>query len=112
MLKKAFRLNKKTGVFGQSFTAPFFSVRIKKNNLSHNRFGFIVSKRIDKRAVVRNRLKRVFRSNIEDSLEQMRNGYDMLFILRKQVAQKTREEMRSALTSFLKSKGFYNEENS
>lgn len=113
MFKRAYRLGRATkNAYTQSFTHPLFSLRVRKNNIPHNRFGFIVSKRIDKRAVVRNRIKRIFRSCIEDICDKMPVGYDMLFVLKKAIANTKRDEMSLIFISFLKSKGFYNEKNS
>ncbi len=68
-------------------------MRIAKNNLENNRFGFVIKKTIDKRAVMRNRVKRVFRSCVEEMLEDIRSGHDMLFVLEKGIIGKEREEV-------------------
>lgn len=59
----------------------FFRVLFKENTLPFNRFGFIVSKKVDKRAVVRNRLKRVLREAAAKHLHT-NSGRDMLFIVK------------------------------
>ncbi len=84
MLHRKFRLPA-SGVitFTQTIPAPFFVLKVAYNNYNYSRYGFVVSKKIDKRAVVRNRLKRSIRSCIEQSITQIKPGYDMLFILRK-----------------------------
>lgn len=69
-------------VHSQTATTPYFRVLIKLNEFTYNRFGFVVSKKIDKRAVVRNRLKRVLRESVHDVLEA-NLGKDVLFIVRK-----------------------------
>ncbi len=60
-----------------------FVLKGRRNNLSLNRFGFIVSKRIDKRAVVRNRTHRAYRQCVENIQPISPGGYDMLFVARK-----------------------------
>ncbi len=70
---------------------PFFSVRIGKSNLPYSRFGFIISKKIDKRATVRNRLKRRFRGCIEQLTLFQRPGKDVLFILKKESISESSE---------------------
>src|SRR5258706_7046228 len=64
--------------------SPFFIVKISKNTLVHNRYGFIISKKIDKRATVRNRVKRRIRACIEELHPKMVTGYDLLFIIKKE----------------------------
>lgn len=75
-----------------SFSTPQFILKEKKNGLRLNRFGIIVSKKIDKRAVVRNRIKRMLRSSLLDLNKNMMPGHDMLFIVRAGILNKTKEE--------------------
>ena len=66
---------------------------LAQNNLPLSRFGFTTKKSIDKRAVARNRAKRVLRSYIEECLDNIKPGYDMLFLLEKGIIGKRREEI-------------------
>ncbi len=94
MLKKKYRLLRETKFDNKNiFTSPFFVLRIAKNEKSLSRFGFVVSKKTDKRAVVRNRVKRQIRHNIEENLDKINPGYDILFVLKKQMTNKTTEEI-------------------
>jgi ribonuclease P protein component len=68
-------------VFAQSerFHSPNFRLSIKLNpDLARPRLGFVVSKRVDKRAVQRNRLKRVLREMFRQQRAGLRLG-DWLF---------------------------------
>lgn len=82
MLPKQHRLTIPIGRNTRSYTTPLFILKIRENNTSWSRFGFVVSKRVAKSAVVRNRTKRLFRSLIEQNLSHLLSGYDMLFIIR------------------------------
>ena len=94
MLKKKYRLLKETKFEKKDFYAsPFFVLKIAKNEESFSRFGFIVSKKIDKRATVRNTVKRKIRICIEANLYKIKPGHDMLFILKKQIIGKTTKEI-------------------
>ena len=70
-----------------------FSCKYAKNNCNVSRFAFVVRKAVDKRAVARNRIKRVFRSCIEELREQISPGYDMLFFLEKGIIEKQQQEV-------------------
>lgn len=84
MLQRKYRLHSRTKLTNaRSIAAPFFLLKFRPNGLSYNRYGFVVSKKIDKRAVVRNKIKRTVRACIERILLQIKSGYDMLFIVRK-----------------------------
>ncbi|MCL6096898.1 MAG: ribonuclease P protein component [Patescibacteria group bacterium] len=94
MLKKKYRLLKEAKFDKKDFyTSPFFVLKVAKNEKSFNRFGFVVSKKIDQRATVRNRVKRRVRVCIESNFDKIKPGYDMLFILKKQILNKTTAEI-------------------
>jgi len=105
MLKKIYRLPAKQKFQKPSFSkTPIFTLRISSNNLSHNRFGFVVKKTTDKHAVVRNRSKRVLRSCIEEMFENIKEGHDMLFSLEKGIIGKERKEIFTDLKKLLSEK--------
>lgn len=105
MLKKTYRLpasqKLKSSIF---FKTPFFNLLISRNNLQISRFGFTTKKSVDKRAVARNRAKRVLRSCIEELLGQIKNGHDMLFLLEKGIIDKKRSEIYEELKKLLTEK--------
>jgi ribonuclease P protein component len=103
MLKKKYRLLKETNFNkGSFFTCPFFILKIAKNEKSFSRFGFVVSKKIDKRATARNRIKRQIRVCIETNLDKIKPGYDMLFLLKKSILGKTTGEISELTLEELK----------
>jgi len=93
--------------FGNSnlSTSPQFVLKEKGNGLTINRFGIVVSKKIDKRAVVRNRIKRIFRRLLGDLSENMTSGHDILLIIKKEIENKTREENSLAVEKTLRKAG-------
>lgn len=89
MLSKRHRLPiVKNAHYTHSVHAPLFTLRFTKNNLPESRFGFIVSKRVDKRAVVRNNIKRLFRQSIQGLLPTIAPGYDILFVIKSSAKDK------------------------
>lgn len=94
MLKKAFRLPFATKAsYKKTYATPFFVVKIAKSDEAHPRFGFIVTKRVDKRAVVRNSIKRRVRACVEQRLNAFPKGFDFLFILKKTIYDASHEEL-------------------
>jgi ribonuclease P protein component len=84
MFKKSYRLNtstfKEVFNFGKTTKNQFFLIKIKENNLTHSRFSVVVSKKIEKKAVRRNYLKR----KIYHALKEVFVEYpvaDYIFIL-------------------------------
>lgn len=102
MLKRKFRLPKDVEFKSkiQSDT-PLFFVRVSKNNLDYSRFGFVVSKKVDKRAVVRNRNKRLLRSAVEKNLDKFPKGFDILFSAKEEIGKKGFEEIKKEVEEIL-----------
>lgn len=103
MLKRKFRLP-----WGIKFnnngliSAQLLTIKNKENGLLLNRFTTIVSKKIDKRAVVRNRIKRLINSCIEELYNHIHKGRDMVFIAKKEAIGKTRQEFYQELKRSLR----------
>lgn len=84
MLKRKFRLPKEAIKNSKTINSKSFVLKVAENNEKVSRFGFVVSKRVDKRAVVRNRTKRVLRALIEENIEKIKPGLDFLVIVKNQ----------------------------
>lgn len=90
MLKRQFRLPARQKLKQpQIRTTPYFVCKFSVNGLPYPRFGFVVSKAIDKRSVVRNRTKRLLRFIVEENFNKITPGYDVLFVLRRSIEEKT-----------------------
>lgn len=105
MFKKAYRLP-----FSKRFShtslvhTDLFIFKFQKNNLLYNRYGFVVGKRIDKRAIVRNSIKRTFRAHIEELHKAMAQGYDVLFVLKKNTLDE-QGQVRKLIEATLRKQG-------
>ncbi len=88
-----------------NFSVPQFVLKTKKNGLTLNRFGVVVSKKIDKRAVGRNKIKRVFRDTLYELNKNIIPGHDILFIVRIGILNKTKEEIRFLIKDSLQKAG-------
>lgn len=101
MFKQQYRLPSGTRLPSQQTIAtPFFLLKKAGNNLQVSRFGFVVSKKVDQRAVVRNRTRRVLRSVIEEIIDSIQPGFDTLFILKKPIEKRSEgldNEVKQAL---------------
>lgn len=99
-LVKSIRFNNSYSIF-----APQFILKEKKNGLIVNRFGIIVSNKVDKRAVIRNKIKRFFRTYLADLDKKMSKGHDILFITRKEILTKTKQENKLSIENSLEKAG-------
>ena len=83
MLKKKFRLPPGRFKSQDSFVSPFYVLKTAANNISGPRFAVVVSKRVNKSAVTRNKIKRTIRLCIEKNLNE-KDKRDFLFIVKKE----------------------------
>lgn len=82
MLPKVYRLPHSSRLpRGSSYKHPNFLLKIAANHQETPRFGVIISKKIDKRAVMRNRMRRLLHTFIQDNRELFPKEYDYLFII-------------------------------
>lgn len=106
MFKRENRLVPGAG-FGNAYllSIPQFVLKEKKNELNLNRFGIVVSKKVDKRAVGRNAIKRFLRQALMKLAHKMSVGHDILLIVKKGILDKTKEENLSTIERALEKAG-------
>ncbi|OGM19226.1 ribonuclease P protein component [Candidatus Woesebacteria bacterium RIFCSPHIGHO2_01_FULL_37_10] len=66
------------------------------------RFGFIVSTKVDKMSIHRNRVKRALSEGVRFSLGLVPPGLDMIFLAKKSIVNKTTEEIMKEVETFLR----------
>lgn len=93
MLKKQLRLAKtqdvqKVFAHGRAFFNPFFTVRFKPSNLEASRFTVVVSTKVSKKAVQRNRIKRVLREFLRLNISKFKLG-DYAVIVKPKAAKES-----------------------
>lgn len=70
------------------------------------RFGFIVSSKISKLAVHRNRINRALSEAVRQNLDVVPAGFDMVFLVKKSIAGKTTDEIMKQAEFFLRKRKF------
>ena len=108
MLSREYRLPADTKLFHARYLRfSSFGVKYAKNNFLVSRFAFVVRKSVDKRAVVRNRIRRVFRSCIEELKQEIVPGYDMLFFLETGIIDKQQADLCKDLREILQQRHLF-----
>ncbi len=79
-----------------------YAGKIKTDKNCPTRVGFVVSKKIHKRATKRNRIKRLIRENIRlmlknSELEEINNYQSIIFVAKKDILNKNFEEIRNTI---------------
>ncbi len=88
-----------------SIKTSYCTILFASNSRSYNRYGFVTSKKVDKRAVVRNRAKRLVRTSMELLAPRLRQGMDFLCIIHKQAYDASVADITANLTVQFQNKG-------
>lgn len=110
MIARSFRLKKKKDFnqvmkTGRAQTSACLVLKYGLNQKEQARVGFVCSKNISKKAVVRNRIKRQMREATKDSLPKLRPGYDLIFLARMNIIDQDFWTIKRELEALLNKAG-------
>ena len=110
MLSKAFRLKHKKDIEkalkeGRGFFSVFVILKALENGQNQTRVGFICSKKVSPKAVLRNKAKRQTTNIVEKYISQVRVGYDLVFICKREIIGADFEQIKMAVERLLKQSG-------
>lgn len=94
--KDFLKIQRQKGFFARS---SILSIKTVKNNLGASRFGFVVSAKVSKKAVERNKIKRQLRDIVRKNKDDVKIGFDVVIIappaLKGVKYQKIKEDLMS-----------------
>jgi len=91
---------------GKSVGERYVVVFYKKNNLSYNRIAFLASKKVGN-SVERNRARRLMKESFRFLKENMRSGYDIIFIARTTIDGRNFFDVKKSMYGALKKAKLY-----
>lgn len=92
---------------GRSYTGRLFRLTVAPQKVvGPPRFGFVISTKIDKRAAVRNRIKRLLREILRARLVKIPNGFDLVFVVHPKIVGKSYEEVCAEVDKILSKASF------
>lgn len=103
MLNSRNRLKKKINfarieIDGKLIQSKSFGMGVfDRKDTNDSCFGFIISTKISKRAVDRNRIKRIMSEVIRINLDKLKSGLDVVFLLKPSVMKIDRETLEKEL---------------
>ncbi|MFA6296861.1 MAG: ribonuclease P protein component [Patescibacteria group bacterium] len=112
MLQKENRLTKKDD-FGRIHKRgrfcgdEFLAIRFLPNGLDVTRVGFLVGLKISKKAVIRNKIKRILREVFRLKIKncKLKKGFDIIVLVRPEIIGKSYTEVNQALDRVLSMAG-------
>lgn len=87
---------------GRRCTSAFFIIKVLPNNTQHNRFVIVVSGKVHKKAVKRNKIRRQVREIIRTDLLQGSRGHDVMVVVKDTALEQTFAELRNDLSRTFK----------
>lgn len=107
MLKKSNRIGARKDFLeikekGRMVNSPIFGFLVLVKDDDEKKFAFIISKKISKRAVDRNKIKRYLSQILKNNLEIIKNGTRGLFLVKKDILNKKIEEIEREIKKCLK----------
>lgn len=114
MLDKKFRIRRQKDFDRISEEGVYFSeqcllMKAMRNDLEITRFGFIVSNKISSVAAKRNRIKRLLREAVRSFQNDLKEGYDCLFIAKNSIVDKEADIINPAVERLLRKSGIFKE---
>jgi ribonuclease P protein component len=106
MLPKINRIRKKRDfeiIFkkGEGIKNSLLILKVYKNNFDQNRFGFVVSQKVSKKATERNKIRRRMSEIIKSELKDMKSGLDLVFVSLPSLNKKDFLETKKAVDDLL-----------
>lgn len=108
MLPSKYRLKKRSSfarieLSGKMYQFPLFGLGVlDRKDKDPTLFGFVISTKISKKAVIRNRIKRILSEEIRLNYENVDKGYDVVFLVKPSILKKESGEARKEVIKALK----------
>ena len=91
---------------GRKLYSKHFLLLVDQNGLSHSRLGVTITRKLDQRATVRNKLRRRIRELFRTQRPHIAPGFDILVIARKNAQEITYGDLRREIMGALRHAGF------
>lgn len=87
---------------GRTVYSNPINIRFFWRDVNERRVGIIVSKKVSKKAVTRNRVKRVLREQMREKIERVQRGIDIIIIAKRDILKLNFKEINISLEEVLK----------
>ena len=90
---------------GKVFKNNFLVLRFVNNNLKTNRLAIVISQKVSKKATERNKIRRRISVIVENIINGLKDGLDLVFLVLPQANNKSYLEIKSAVEDIIKKSG-------
>ncbi len=107
MLPKEYRLTKdkdfaRVAHYGQKAYSPELNLKWIKNNQPYSRWGIVVSLKVDKKAVVRNGIKRRLRAILREKINSLVPGWDVIIMTKDKIKELDYSQLQNVFLGILR----------
>ncbi len=92
---------------GKSFREDFLVLKIRRSEIGETRFGFIISKKVSKKAVSRNKIKRMLSEAVRLKIDRLKRDADIILISLPGIEKKDSQEINKDIDKLLKRANIY-----
>jgi ribonuclease P protein component len=97
--RKDFEIVHRKGIF---YSSGNIFLKIRENNIQETRIGVVIGLKFSKKATERNQVKRVLREYFRNRIREIKRGYDIIIMARKDAKERPRDvDWPNALKSAL-----------
>lgn len=86
---------------GRAYHTPLFYVKYLSNKEEKTAFAIVISSKTVKKAVVRNKIRRQIKGFLLNSLNQIKDGFNVVFIVKPDIKKVTKKELQDAIIESL-----------
>lgn len=98
MLKKSQRIANVGNIRGtRTISSPFLIVKYLQKEEGLTKFAFVISKKVDKRAVIRNKIKRGLAKAVQEVLDKIKTDYNVIIIAKPSILEKDNKQQAEIL---------------
>ena len=87
---------------GDKCFVDIFGLKISRNDLDYSRFGIIISGKISKKAVVRNKIKRRISEIFRLNLKNFKSGFDVIILCRQPIIKASYQDIEKEILNSAK----------
>ena len=91
---------------GKNIRGDFLALKFAENRLNYFRVSCVVSKKVERKAVKRNKIKKRLREAVRRVVKEGK-GYDFIFFAKPKIKEKKFEEILREIDKILKKAGLY-----
>lgn len=85
-----------------AFCGKYFSLIVKTDDTGESKIGFIISSKVSKKAVERNKIKRVLSGIVKKHLKEIENGGLIVFLINRRIVGVLEDELENEVEKSFK----------